>query len=830
VDGSERPTPSEEVCNGLDDDLDGEVDEPFRDERGRYVGNDHCGACGASCAPMGMLELAADCTLLDESPVCAATRCVEGYGVSSTGRCVSAWDHLCLACVDDADCGQIPTARCSDVGGEARCTTGCEFGCPHGYACIGDACQPMAGSCACEPGDSFTLACAITDVGDTRCVGSALCEEGVLSACMTREEVCDEVDNDCDGTIDEEFRDRRGAYILDIHHCGECGVDCTLSEVPEGDLICGGDPFAPTCVLDCPDARDGIHPGDRIDADRAIGTGCECTVSEANDLPGPVGAEESALDVNCDGADGIVLESFYVAADGNDGGPGSPSRPLRSISVALQRALESLESDEPRPHFFIAAGAYTETLVLPDGVQLHGGYRRDFRALDPNGFRVEVRAPADTDAPGGAALQARNAGLRPTVVEWLALRGLDAVGPSAPAFGVYVLEPGPLLAFRNVEIRAGVAGTGVPGPVGEAGAPPTAEARSGDVPRAAVENDAHRCLTTDSNAVRGGEGGSNTCGDREVSGGNGGSSECPAFSAFQPSGAAGRAAGAVAGGAGGTGGQDSRGPITGLSCSLPVCCGLADFSVPTEFTGPQSGLPGADGSSGRPGIGCSDPLGSFDGDRWLGDTPTGGTDGTAGSGAGGGGAGGGTEMEWFPGQCEFRDGLGGGGGGGGAGGCGGRAGGPASSGGPSVAMLIRVADGRESLPALDQVTLAPSDGGRGGDGGAGGDGGLGGTGAFGGALSRAERSTPTLAGPFPGGRGGKGGNGGSGGGGGGGCGGGSIGIWLTGVGDREPPDAARWRTANTFRLARGGGAGLGGGGAAAAADGVTGGARDVVVR
>ncbi|MEM9191213.1 MAG: hypothetical protein AAGF12_18725 [Myxococcota bacterium] len=326
------------------------------------------------------------------------------------------------------------------------------------------------------------------------------------------------------------------------------------------------------------------------------------------------------------------------------------------------------------------------------------------------------------------------------------------------------------------------------------------------------------------NTVSGGDGGSNSCGANDVSGGTGGAPSCPSFASRQPSGAPGLGLGA---GAGGQGGQDSTGPIMGASCSQAVCCGLADFSVPSQFTGPQAGERGTDGQNGNAGRGCSDALGNFVGEIWTGVTATTGTSGTPGSGGGGGGAGGGTEMTFFTGQCEFADGLGGGGGGGGAGGCGGSAGTAGTSGGPSVALVIRYTGAGATLPTIEGVTLGPSDGGRGGDGGAGGDGGLGGVGALGGALPREDRNTPTLAGPFPGARGGTGGAGGAGGGAGGGCGGASVGVWVTGA---NPSGTGALTAQNEFELGRGGVAGRGGGGSAAAADGVAGGAIDVVVR
>ena len=854
VETRELPVPVPEICNGLDDDLDGLrgvlgsmdgsisdagpdagrdagadrdlfIDEDFRDDLGRYVHDDHCGGCSMPCLISGEAT-AVECALVEESPTCVATACSPGFAPSTTGRCIPIYDRLCLPCADDGDCGDFASARCAAVGTERRCTIGCALGCPEGYRCdtFVDGCVPEGGSCSCDPGETFTLACALFDPEGERCPGSATCDDGTLTACLAPDEVCDEVDNDCNGMIDDGFRDRRGAYSLDVHNCGMCGVDCTESTIPEGDLVCGGDPFAPSCVLSCPDALDGIMVGDRIDADLIIANGCECTVSSLDDLPGPILAEGEMLDVNCDGADGIVVRSFYVAPDGDDSGPGSPTRPLETIGRAFERAAESLASGSPRPHVFIASGTYSESVTLPDGVLVHGGYRRDFLALDPDGFRVTIRAPSDAMSPGGAALEVRGAGTSETVIEWLEVRGVDADAPSEATFGIYALDPGPRLSLRDLTVRAGVPGDGAPGTNGVAGRDFESLPLGGDPPRGAIEDGTHRCTPGATNTVIGGTGGSNTCDGVDVSGGSGGSSDCPRFADFEESGATGSASGPVSGGPGGAGGQDSIGPIMGISCSAAVCCGLADFTVPSDFQGPQPGSPGSRGSNGAAGRGCGDAFGGFDGDVWRGRMATDGTNGQAGSGGGGGGAGGGAEMDWFDGLCEFADGIGGGGGGGGSGGCGGTLGEGASSGAPSVAILVRYsASPGGGFPSIAQNIIAPSDGGRGGDGGAGGAGGRGAPGAFGGSLPTEERTTPTSAGPFPGARGGPGGEGGDGGGGGGGCGGASVGIWLLGASGAP----SEWRTGNTFTLGRAGIAGRGGGGAAPGSDGAEGGAVDV---
>jgi hypothetical protein len=829
IDAGPAPVVAPEVCNGLDDDGANGVDDLFRDPQGRYVSDAHCGACDAPCAPRGPAELGTQCRLVDEVPRCVALRCAAGFGVTREGRCEPLDKRLCLPCANDSDCGALSGAVCATIGTESRCTIDCAVGCPSGYTCDARAnlCLPNARSCSCEPGDSFELACAIEvatrEPGAPVCVGRARCAGGVLSACTVPAEVCDHDDNDCDGQVDEGFADMRGAYSLDPANCGECGVSCLEETNLEQKLACGGDPFAPRCTLDCPDARNGVQLGDLLDGDLDIATGCECRVGAVSDQPGPLQQSGELLDVNCDGADGDVTSGFYVALDGNDAWPGSPTRPLRSIATAIRRAADSLTMPLPRPHVFVAAGTYPETLELADGVLVHGGYRRDFRALDPSAFVVEVRAPAATTALGGAALVGRAVGLKPTLVEGLTLRGVDATAAESATVGVLLEQPGASLRLRNLVIRAGVPGEGVTGADGAAGRAPVSGAAVGEPPRAAVEQgQARECMAAGVNRVRGGVGGQNVCRAVDVRGGTGGQSGCPSLAAFQGPGDPGRAAGGT-GGEGGTGGQDGQGPIVGSGCNRDICCGLADFTVPSSFVGPGAGENGSDGATGAAGVGCRSSRGVFTSGRWTGETGTPGAPGQPGSGGGGGGAGGGVRMNFMARTCEFADGLGGGGGGGGAGGCGGEAGGQGTSGAPSVALLVIGGSAFD----IEAVSFEPAGGGRGGRGGAGGDGGLGGVGANGGNVPPEARTTPTLAGTYPGARGGSGGAGGYGGGGGGGCGGSSVGIWTVGAG---PLSADGLRMRNRFMLGSGGAGGAGGSGAQSGSDGARGEALDVVIQ
>lgn len=276
--------PSEEQCNGVDDDCDGTIDNGI--DLASDPGN--CGTCGFICSyprarsacqagKCTLLECSAGYVNLDNDPT-NGCECLQSNGGIEV--CDSA-DNDCNGIVDDGfklqtdpmNCGSCGTV-CGGANADPFCAKGiCGLQCKSGYfdanAVVNDGCEyacTPTGPEICDGKDNdcnglrddddkgliYTPAdrmCFSSQVGACQ-AGTLTCIAGTLvcmGAGLASEEICDGRDNDCDGTVDEGDPDLgKTCYSSGTTGCnlllGTCQGDCKLGTYAcqNGQLNCQG--------------------------------------------------------------------------------------------------------------------------------------------------------------------------------------------------------------------------------------------------------------------------------------------------------------------------------------------------------------------------------------------------------------------------------------------------------------------------------------------------------------------------------------------------------------------------------------------------------------
>jgi hypothetical protein len=289
TDGAEYPGAAE-VCDGDDDDCDGEVDEDSAVDASTWYGDTDGDGYGDAASP----EIACD---QPAGFVGDDTDCDDGAAGVNPGEievCDAAdTDEDCSGLADDADPGATGmTDWYADADGDG----------------FGDA-SDLLTRCD-EPADY------VTDATD--------CDDGDATEHSGAAEVCDGDDDDCDGEIDEDSAADASTWYADVDGDG-------YGDAASPDVACDQPAGFVADATDCDDGAAGTNPGetevcDPLDVDE------DCSGAADDADPGVTGQTTSWADVDGDGYGDVAaatvscdvpVGNVFDATDCDDGAAGT---------------------------------------------------------------------------------------------------------------------------------------------------------------------------------------------------------------------------------------------------------------------------------------------------------------------------------------------------------------------------------------------------------------------------------------------------------------------------------------------------------------------------
>ena len=276
-----------ELCDGLDNDCDGKTDEELA-WKGIKLGAacDPPGVCGVGSVECNDKSKQVTCsTLADGSKAQASKEVCDGKDNDCDG---AADEELVLA---DSECKV--KGLCTPDNVSAACAAGawnCNYTAVAGYEEAEVSCDGIDNDCDGQTDEGFQLGEACDGDDSDQCKNGtwACAADGKGAVCDNETligipEVCDGLDNDCNGKTDETFNYFGLPLGADCDGLGECGA---------GKVICGKLNQLAVCSTD----PDGTNPQSKAEICNSKDDDCDGKVDDGLTFDGlPVGAPCSGI-------------------------------------------------------------------------------------------------------------------------------------------------------------------------------------------------------------------------------------------------------------------------------------------------------------------------------------------------------------------------------------------------------------------------------------------------------------------------------------------------------------------------------------------------------
>ena len=364
-----------EVCDGLDNDCSGAVDEDVTTTYYADADGDGYGvaavAIDACAQPAGFADVAGDCDDTSDQALPGGTEVCDGLDNDCSG---AADEGLFLSFYADGDGDGYgdPTAMteaCTAPAGFVADDTDCDDASDLAFPGGTEVCDGLDNDCSGAPDEGLTTTYYADDDGDGYGTDVAIeaCSAPAGFAAMTGDcddasdlafpggtEVCDGLDNDCSGDIDEGLMT---TYYADADGdgYGVSSVSVDACAAPSG--------FSAT-TGDCDDTSDQAHPG---------------------------GAEVcDGLDNDCSGATDDGVTTTYYADDDGDGYGSDVSVEACSAPAGFSATTGDCDDTSDQAH--------------PGGAEVCDGLDNDCSGAVDEGVTTTYYADADADGQGNAAV------------------------------------------------------------------------------------------------------------------------------------------------------------------------------------------------------------------------------------------------------------------------------------------------------------------------------------------------------------------------------------------------------------------------------------------